>query len=106
MSERILRARIDALNSRIDVADTMIGEDDSALVQTVVETTYPTIAGAFYACIPVGLDGEEREGGLGSFIPDPTRVVYALNLGTQIPPPTTRLVITSVSGRWVFRYDG
>jgi hypothetical protein len=32
--------------------------------------------------------------------------VYALNVGTMIPPVGSRVVASSVGGRWVFRYDG
>ena len=39
-------------------------------------------------------------------MPDTTQVVFALNVGTVIPPVGTRIVANAIGGRWVFRYDG
>ena len=74
------------------------------LVQTTTVTTNPTTAAAFYAVLPVAAAGTQTEGAAGSYAAG-TAAFYALNLGTGIPPSGTRLVATSVSHRWVFRYD-
>ena len=106
MSNRILRDRLGEANNRVDRSDTMVAEADSCLVQTIAEETYPTTAGVFFACQPLLIDGPENEGGAASFTPDPVRVIYAYNLGSQVPPLSTRVILSSVGGRWVFRFDG
>ncbi len=73
---------------------------------TTTVTTYPTSAGVFYACNPELIYGNETEGATPTFTADGSTIVYALNLGTSIPPNGTILVIHSVGGRWVFRFDG
>src|SRR5262245_45344196 len=75
-------------------------------VVTATVTTYPTVAARFYACNPELLIGSEAEGASPTFTADSSTVIYALNVGTAIPPNGTKLVIHSVSGRWTFRYDG
>ena len=75
-------------------------------VITTTLTTYPTTAGVYYACNPELLSGAETEGATPTFTADTGTVVYVLNLGTQIPPNGTKLIIHSTGGRWVFRYDG
>ncbi len=76
------------------------------LVTTTTVTTYPTTASAFFASNPTEIDGTETEGNAASYTPDTSQVVYAFNVGTQIPPAGTRVVVQAVGGRWVFRYDG
>jgi hypothetical protein len=74
-------------------------------VVTTLVATYPTTAAVFYACNPVIVTGSEAEGATPSFSADST-VIYALNLGTMIPPLGTYLVAHEAGGRWTFRYDG
>ena len=62
-------------------------------VITTTVTTYPTSAAEFYACNPELLTGSETEGATPTFTADTATVVYALNLGTAIPPNGTKLVI-------------
>jgi hypothetical protein len=78
----------------------------SEIVTTTTKTTYPTIAAAYYAVQPCRLDGAETEGTGASFSGDSSRIFYAFNLGTQVPPVSTQVLVHSVGGRWVFRYDG
>jgi hypothetical protein len=73
---------------------------------TTVVTSYPTSAAVFYAVNPELLTGTETEGSAATFTADTGTVLYALNLGTAIPPQGTKLVIHAVGGRWAFRYDG
>lgn len=73
--------------------------------KTTTVTTYPTVAGRFYAIVPQGVSGTQTEGSAGSFSAR-SSIVYALNLGNAIPPSGTSVVCTFVSHRWVFRYDG
>jgi hypothetical protein len=107
MSERIASERHQAL---ADLVDRLVpfSSDGSAslLVKTTTATSYPTTAGTFYASNPIEIDGTELEGSTASYSADETQVVYALNVGTQIPPVGTRVVVQAVGGRWVFRYDG
>ena len=76
------------------------------LLTTIAVSSYPDVAGAFYAGNPTYVNGAESEGGLASYSPDSSQVIYAYNLGTEIPSEGTRVVAHAVGGRWVFRYDG
>jgi hypothetical protein len=104
---RILRDRQTAASTALDRAG---GQDTYAtaamVVITTTVTTYPTSAAEFYACNPELLTGSEAEGATPTFTSDTSTVLYALNLGTAIPPNGTKLVLHSVGGRWCFRYDG
>lgn len=104
---RLIRERQAEAASAIERSGANIDDGSpSVLVQTVTVSTYPTTASSFFACQPILVDGPETEGAAASFTPDPARVLYAYNLGTQIPPTSTRLILTCCGGRWVFRYDG
>jgi hypothetical protein len=76
------------------------------LAQTTMVTTYPTAPGAFYACVPLWIDGPETEGATATFSAGGARTVYAFNLGTHVPPVGTMIIAHSCGGRWMFRYDG
>jgi len=76
------------------------------LAQTRVAVSYPTGATAFYACSPLQVDGPEIEGAAATFTQDSSRIIYAFNLGTQVPPVGTQIIAHACGGRWVFRYDG
>jgi hypothetical protein len=76
------------------------------LLTTTTVTTYPSSAGSFFACNPTEINGAETEGGAASYVADTTSVVYALNIGSQVPPDGTRVVGHAAGGRYVFRYDG
>ena len=80
--------------------------NDSLCVITTTVTAYPSVAGAFYACNLELVTGTETEGDDATFTPDNSFVIYAYNVGGQIPPNGTKLVIHAVGGRWVFCYDG
>jgi len=73
---------------------------------TTVVNSYPTMAGAFYAGNPTYVNGTEAEGGVASYSPDTSQVIYAYNVGTKVPPLGTVFVAHAVGGRWAFRYDG
>jgi hypothetical protein len=53
----------------------------------------------------VEIDGAEYEGGSATYTADTTQVLYALNLGTTIPPAGSNIIVTAVGGRWTFRWD-
>ena len=104
---RIERERQKAMSGVLDRVVPFAADGSAAhLLTTTTITTYPSIAGAFFASNPTEVDGSEVEGGAASYTADTTQVVYALNVGTMIPPVGTRIVASSVGGRWVFRYDG
>jgi hypothetical protein len=69
-------------------------------------SAYPTSTGSYFAFNPGTITSTETEGGAGAISADTTTVLYALNVGTSVPPEGTSLCIHSVGGRWVFRYDG
>jgi hypothetical protein len=104
---RIERERQKALSGVVNrVAPFSADGSAAVLVTTTTVSTYPSTAGSFYASNPTEIDGSEVEGGAASYTVDATKVVYILNVGTQIPPAGTRVVAHAVGGRWVFRYDG
>ena len=82
------------------------GGSEAALVQTKAAGSYPTNANAFYACTPLRVDGAEVEGAPVAFVPEPSRTIFAYNLGSKVPPAGTKAVAHSCGGRWTFRYDG
>lgn len=104
---RILRDRQAEARSTLDRMGTQIEEGGlSVLIKTITVATYPGTPSAFFACQPLSIDGTEREGAIATLTVDASRTFYAYNLGTQVPPPGTRLIVTGCNGRWVFRYDG
>ncbi len=102
--ERLRHQDLSDLVNRFAVSD--LDASLAQLLTTVEITSYPTAAGAFYAGNPTYVNGTETEGGVASYSPDSSQVIYAYNLGTQIPPEGTRVVAHALGGRWVFRYDG
>ena len=82
------------------------GGADAMLVQTFTETTYPTTASTEYACHPISeIDSDEAEGASVSFTADSSVTIYALNVGSTVPPSGTKVIAHAVGGRWAFRYD-
>jgi hypothetical protein len=106
MTTRIERERHRDLEDLVDrVPEGADSGSAGCLIRTTTLVTYPTTAGRFYACNPVQIDGTETEGGTATYTADTTQVIYALNLGTTVPPAGTNLIATAVGGRWTFRYD-
>jgi hypothetical protein len=75
------------------------------VAQTKAISSYPTSAQQFYACSPLTILGLEVEGGAGITTPGAS-TLFALNLGSAVPPLGASVVATFVDNRWVFRYDG
>ncbi len=104
---RIERERQKALFGVLDRVAPFAADGTTALlVTTTTVNTYPTAAASFFASNPTEIDGSEVEGGTASYTADASKVVFILNVGTQVPPAGTRVVAHAVGGRWVFRYDG
>jgi hypothetical protein len=105
---RILRERQLVASDALDRAGASQDPYGSAAMCAITTTasSYPTAAGAFYACNPELLTGSVAEGATPTFTADTSTIEYAFNLGTAIPPVGTILVIHSVGGRWCFRFDG
>jgi hypothetical protein len=105
---RVMRERQLNVAAGLDRLSTVGGSYGSAAIcaVTTVVTAYPTVAGRYYAVNPQIITGTEIEGAIPTFTADTNTVIYALNLGTAIPPPGTNMVIHGGSGRWCFRYDG
>ena len=79
----------------------------AVLAQTKAVSSYPTVPGAFYACVAaLRSTGPRSRAPTASFTADGTRTIYALNVGTQVPPAGTRIIAHACGGRWTFRYDG
>ena len=103
---RILRDRQASMEAAIDSAPSRrTACADARLVQTTQVNTYPTVAGAYYACNPVQINGPPIEGGAATYVPDTKTVIVCWNNGSQIPPQGTVLVAHYVAGRAVFSYS-
>lgn len=100
------RDRLAALRDEMDRMDDD-GPDgsDAALLRTFTETTYPTTAVAVYACHLVSIDCDETEDATPTFTPDTSQVVYAANLGTEIPAIGTDVIGHVSGGRWTFDWS-
>lgn len=72
--------------------------------QTKTVTTYPNVAQRFFACATVSVLGAEVEGGTGAISAD-SSLIYALNLGTAVPPVGTTVLLFFSGNRWVFLYN-
>lgn len=107
MSEaRLLRDRHQAAEDRISRSQSPTPDGArSLLVTTTVDTTYPTTAGAFYACFVTEVSGPETEGSAPTFTQQ-TQIIHVLNLGTVVPPEGTSMLAESQGGIFVSRYDG
>jgi hypothetical protein len=104
---RVMRERQILASAALDRSDGSDPYGSAALcVVTTTVATYPTVAARFYACNPQLLTGAETEGAAATFRADTSTIVYAMNVGTAIPPVNSKIVIHSAGGRWVFRYDG
>lgn len=73
---------------------------------TSTDGNYPTNATSVYVVTPQELDADDSEGATSTPTSDDTQNVYAVNLGTAVPPMGTQVVCHAVGGRWTFRYDG
>jgi len=106
MDSRILRERQQSARADLDRSREEAPFASGAIAAvTSHDTTYPTTAGALFACVPCELDGAEVEGSAPSWVQQTGARIYAFNAGTEIPPEGTKLVANAVGGRWVFRYD-
>jgi hypothetical protein len=77
----------------------------SLVVITTTVTAYPTVAQSVYACLQSDPTVAESEGATATYA-NGTGILYALNVGTAVPPPGTRLILEAVKGKWLFRFDG
>ena len=103
---RVMRERQQQASAALDRSAGQDPYGSAAMcVITTTVTTYPTVAAEFYACHPELLTGAETEGAAAVFTADGATVIYAVNLGTAVPPSGTKICIHAAGGRWVFRYD-
>jgi hypothetical protein len=107
MEDRILRERLANLESYDDRTSNASSNDCdvSVLAQTSVKSKYPTVAQAIYFLITGALDSKPTEGSAATFTADGGNL-FGANVGSSIPPQGTNVIVSSVAGRWVFRFDG
>jgi hypothetical protein len=79
--------------------------DSGLILRTKTETTYPTAAASSFACDILRAGGVEEEGAAAE-LTVVSHTVYALNVGTKLPPVGTDVVAIYEDGRWAFQYDG
>jgi hypothetical protein len=100
------RLRQEAISEALELADIETdGGSVSFLGQTTTITTYPTTAGLYYAVTPLSVGGSEAEGSTATFTSE-SGTVMAYNVGSTVPPNGTKVLVSGVGGRWVFRWDG
>lgn len=101
---RLLRARIDDLQVRLDrlAAAAEVG-DPAIVVQVVAETAVPTVANSFFAFVPVDLSGREAEGIVPTLTPrsGAANIRYAANVGPTAPKAGDFFVADQVGRYWV-----
>lgn len=104
---RTLRNRLAAMEAVIDRLDARdaTAPAGAIVLRTKTVGTYPTTATSFFACELVTPGGVEAEGASASLAAVAT-TVYALGVGTKIPPTGTRVVAVIQDGRFAFQYDG
>jgi hypothetical protein len=104
---RTLRHRSKALEDLIwQLNREPFAHDAGVLLQTFEETTYPTDRTRYFACHIVRAAGAEAEGADPELTTIESGPIYALNIGSKLPPPETYVIAYMTDGRWVFRYDG
>ena len=106
-SLRVMRERMRDAEDALDAVSDHGSQFGSAAILgiTTTVTTYPTTPNVFYAVNPQYLTGNDVESATPTFVTDTSTVIYALNIGSTIPPNGTEIVASAVGGRWVFRYD-
>ena len=104
---RTFRHRLGTLAAAVERLLTRQGGPtcQAIIIQTKAVGTYPTTAGAYYACNVVTPGGTEAEGAVATTTAG-TRTVFALNVGKKKPPVGTKAVAIVTDGRLVFQYDG
>jgi hypothetical protein len=108
---RILRDRQAIATRELDCATGSLPPvaGQSILAVTYQYLAYPNVPNVFYAVHLTEVDGTETEGGAATYVqPTALRVwpIYALNLGTAVPPQGTEVICSYVGGRLCFRFDG
>jgi hypothetical protein len=102
-----LRRRHDELEAAADARQgTLVNCSASMVVTTYAKAAYPTTAKSYYACRPAKVSGTEAEGQAVATADDAGQTLYAVNVGSKVPPSGTTLVATLIGGRWVFSHDG
>jgi hypothetical protein len=81
------------------------GQSGSYLLKTKSLGAYPPAPARFFACDFVVPDGIEAAGESVTLAVEPGPV-FALNLGTRIPPPGTVVKGYVSDGCYIFQYDG
>jgi hypothetical protein len=71
--------------------------------RTATRGKYPSVAGVVFLVETGNYVSEETEGAAGTFIPD-GRSLYAVHLGTRVPPIGTVVTCRKTGGAWCFQY--
>lgn len=97
-----LRNRINGLRDDIDrLIREGHGQAGAFVARTVLETTYPTAAARYFACVPSDLTGTEAEGASAVVGPGVEKF-HAFNLSTTIPAVGSNVLAVLVpDGRFV-----
>lgn len=104
---RVLNDRSRAMQEDQDrIPPPNVGGSRSLLCVTTTVATYPTAANAFYMCISQGIDGTEAEGATATFNQDTGTPFPACNVGSQIPPEGTEVIVHFVGGKASFEWNG
>lgn len=107
MSEfRTLQGRIASTTALVD--RNRIAQPDDGLAFLGIVTTlgnYPVVPQSVYILTAVSLGSNDQEGS-GVTVQVLGGPIYALNVGSIVPPTGVKVMCQLVGGRWIFRYDG
>jgi hypothetical protein len=108
MSDELRRIR-HRLKDAVDLMHRLhrepFAQDAGIALRTKSEGAYPTEPSRFFACDILRPGGVEAEGAAPT-LTVVTATLYALNVGTKLPPVGTEVVAINEGGRWAFQYDG
>lgn len=84
---------------------TPAGKGASMLCVTTSLGSYPTMSPAAFAVVPEECDAEDDEGAAATYTDNTDSTFFAINLGTNVPPQGSRIIVHAVGGRWLFRWS-
>ena len=105
MSQLPLYQRLDDTRDAIDRQGIARGGTYSQVCRVVAPATTPEDPQVYFKVVAQKVSGPLAEGSAASFA-DQGGSFTAFNLGTGIPPGGTKVIVSHVAYRPVFRYDG
>jgi len=106
-ANRILRESLSEIEAASDRREQLPSDEGvSFLGATTTAGSYPMTCAAVYVVIPQLIDATDAEGAVPSFDDDGSGTVPAINVGNQVPPQGTLVLVHGAGGRWTFAFNG